>query len=325
MQSLVNFRGELAALTAALIWAFASIIYTGVGKQLSPLLLNLVKGLMAIALLLLTLGLQGRLFPAVGPGPLGLLLLSGAIGIGIGDTAYFQALNDIGPRRTLVIESLAPALSTVFAWVFLQEKVPLTAGLGIALTIAGIILVVMERPGDRAVHATASCRTPPSSPPSSPWLRGIGCGLIAALGQATGAVLSRAAVGGSTIDPLWSTLVRLLAGVAVLGLGLLWQQRRVDGQPAPSAAALPQAIAALQSPRLLAIVAGTAFASTYLGIWLQQISLKYAATGIAQALSSTSPLFVTGMTLAMGERVERRAIAGVLIALGGIWLLFWRP
>jgi drug/metabolite transporter (DMT)-like permease len=307
MLSLLSFRGELAALSAAVIWAFASVIYTRVGKQLSPLLLNLVKGLIAIALLLITLQFRHALFPTVSPTAVGWLLLSGAIGIGVGDTAYFQALNDIGPRRTLILESLSPALSAGCAWLFLQERLPLSAGLGIGLTIAGIMLVVSEGGRDRPE-------------PRHQWQRGVLCGLVAALGQAGGAVLSRAAVGGSTIDPLWSTLIRLLAGVGILLIGLLVQQRWQH----PSGPVLPPALQSLRSPRFFSLVASTAFASTYLGIWLQQISLKYTATGIAQALSSTSPLFVTAIALSLGEKVSARAIAGVLTAMAGIWLLFIR-
>lgn len=307
MHVLFSFQGEFAALSAAVIWAFASVIYTRVGKQLPPLLLNLVKGLIEIALLLITLQWREALFPSVSPTALGWLLLSGAIGIGVGDTAYFQALNDIGPRRTLILESLSPALSTVFALLLLQERLPMTAGLGIALTIAGVMLVVSEGGRDRPELRRQ-------------WHRGVLCGLVAALGQASGAVLSRAAVGGSAIDPLWSTLIRLIAGVGILLLGLLvqrqWQQ--------PSGPVLPPALQALRSPRFLGIVASTAFASTYLGIWLQQISLKYAATGVAQALSSTSPLFVTAIALSMGEKISRQAIGGVLTAIVGIWLLFGR-
>jgi drug/metabolite transporter (DMT)-like permease len=65
----------------------------------------------------------------------------------------------------------------------------------------------------------------------------------------------------------------------------------------------------------------TAFFSTYLAIWLQQVSLKFAATGIAQALSSTSPLFILPIAAAMGEKISPRAVLGVVIALAGVWLL----
>ncbi len=297
---LADFRGEVAALGAAFIWAAASIVYTGVGRQLSPLVLNLVKGLIAIALLFLTLVFLGKLLPSVSLMPVLLLLLSGVIGIGIGDTAYFAALNSLGARRALVLESLSPPLGAFLALVFLQEQLAPLAWLGIGLTIAGVTWVVMERSPQ------------PNGTLTHPPLRGIVAGLVAAAGQAIGAVLSRAALAGTDVDPLWSTLIRLLAGILML---LIW----FSAQKHPI-----QKLAPLRSRRLWGIVIMAAFASTYLGIWLQQIALKYAPTGIAQSLSATSPLFVIPFAIATGEKVSLRAVFGAAIALAGVWLLFVR-
>lgn len=294
-----DFQGELAAIGAALIWAVASVIYTGLGRQLSPLTLNLAKGWIAIALLLLTLIPQGHLFPAVSSWQVLVLLLSGAVGIGLGDTVYFAALNRLGARHTLMIESLAPPLSAVLALIFLGEVLPLTAWFGVALTTAGVIWVILERLPEHRQAATQP-------------MRGIVFAVLAALTQAGGAVLSRTALAGSDINPLWSTLVRLVGGILILLIWLAVQRQSV------------QALQPLRSPRLLMIVALTAFASTYMGIWLQQISLKYAETGIAQSLSATSPLFVIPLAIALGEKVSLRSILGVLVALVGIWLLFNR-
>jgi drug/metabolite transporter (DMT)-like permease len=78
----------------------------------------------------------------------------------------------------------------------------------------------------------------------------------------------------------------------------------------------------VRSPRFLGVVVGTAFAGTFLGIWLQQTALKFTATGIAQSLTATSPLFVLPIAWMVGERVSLRSVVGVLLALAGIWLLF---
>jgi len=297
---LITYRGELAALSAALIWAIASIVCTGVGRTLSPLMLNLVKGLIAIALLIVTLLLSGQLLPEVNPISMGLLIASGALGIGLGDTAYFEALNCLGPRRSLVLESLAPPLTAVLAFIFLEESLTQSTWAGIILTILGVTWVVLERTS-----------TLPDFHPRP--LRGIVCGVIAAIAQAGGAVLSRAALVNTDITPLWSTLIRLTAGVLILLVWLGLKNHRM------------QELKPLQSKRLMTIVAGTAFASTYLGIWLQQIALKYAPAGIAQALSATSPVFVIPITaLSMRERVSIQAILGATLALSGVWLLFYR-
>ena len=263
-------------------------------------MLNLVKGLIALALLFLSLLLTGQLLPNVHPTPLGLLLLSGAIGIGIGDTAYFESLNCLGPRRSLILESLAPPLTACLAWIFLGETLALTAWIGIALTIVGVTWVVLERTS-----------TLPDFHPRPQ--RGVVYGVLAAIAQASGAVLSRAALVNSDLSPLWSSFIRLAAGVFLL---LVWVS--IQRRPA-------HALAPLKSRRMLGILTATAFASTYLGIWLQQLSLKYTAAGIAQALSATSPMFVIPISaIALREKVSIQAICGAIVAISGVWLLFIR-
>jgi len=64
-----------------------------------------------------------------------------------------------------------------------------------------------------------------------------------------------------------------------------------------------------------------AFLGTYLAIWLQQVAFKFTPAGIAQALLATSPLFVLPIAVMLGDRVTGRAVLGVLVAIGGIWLL----
>ncbi len=309
---LADIRGEVAALSAALIWAIASVVYAGVGRQLSPLMLNLVKGLIAIAFLLVALLLTGKLFPAVNLGEFGLLALSGAIGIGFGDTVYFQALNFLGARRALILESLAPPIAALLALVFLQEQLSTIAWCGITLTVIGVTWVVIERaPLPANENPTLSMADRPFHPNfrSAHFTTGIGFGLLAAIAQATGVVLSRAALSGTDIDPLWSTLVRLVAGVLALLIWLVAKRHSiVELKP-------------LRNQNLLLTVAATAFASTFLAIWLQQTAVKYTAAGIAQALSATSPLFVIPIAIGLGEKVSPGAILGVLVALAGIWLL----
>lgn len=235
-----------------------------------------------------------------------LLLLSGAIGIGFGDTAYFNALNLIGARRTLLFETLAPALAALLALIFLQERLSSQSWFGIVMILAGVIWVILERlPESRSPHQAA---------------RGALFGLLAALGQAIGAVLSRFAFTESDVDPLWSTLIRLIGATVVL---LVWSMAQKQFHEIVK---LLRSFGTWQSQsqRLFLVVAGTAFVSTYLGVWLQQISLKFAPTGVAQALTSTSPLFVIPLTRMLGDRVSIRSVIGVLIALAGVSLLFSR-
>jgi len=293
----LNWQGELAALAAALLWAVAAVIYGRMGQQVPPLGLNLAKGLIAIALLSMTLLIQGDTVPTMKSSSLGLLLLSGIVGIGLGDTVYFEALRDLGARRALLLETLAPPVAALLALGVLQETLALGSWLGMILTIAGVAWVISERlPGSPAHLAHP--------------LRGVGFGLLAAIGQAGGVVLSRAALAGTGINPLWAAWLRISAGVLLL---LLWGLARRQ---------LAQWFKGFNSRRLLTALVLAAFSGTYLGIWLQQVALKYTAAGIAQTLTATSPLFVLPIAAAMGDIISIRAVLGVLIAVAGIALLF---
>ncbi|MEL6159984.1 MAG: DMT family transporter [Cyanobacteria bacterium J06627_32] len=315
------FIGEGAALLAAFLWAAATLMFGKLGRQLSPLVLNWAKGIVAIALISLTLLLQTRLFQAGASQPalpvlsVVYLLISGGLGIGLGDTAYFSAINMLGARRALLLETLAPPMTAVLAWIFLAEQLSSVAMLGIFLTLGGIAWVTGER-------------VPGGEPPKMGL--GIVVSLLATFCQAAGAVLSRAALAETAVSPLWSSLIRLFAGLAFMTCLVCLRPQYLEPmgstESAPGAyrlwrESLGRVWVTLKSPRLLAGVVIAAFFATYLGIWLQQISLKYTAAGIAQALLATSPLFILPMAALLGERISQRAIWGVAAALAGVWLL----
>jgi drug/metabolite transporter (DMT)-like permease len=56
---------------------------------------------------------------------------------------------------------------------------------------------------------------------------------------------------------------------------------------------------------------------------LQQTAIKFTPAGIALTLLQTSPLFIMAGAICIGEKVSFRAIAGVVIAIAGIGLLFY--
>ena len=292
-----NYIGEIAALSAALLWAISSVVYSRLGLKIPPLQLNLYKGIIAIAFILITLLIQGAAFTGLSTSTIALLTLSGVIGIGLGDTAYFSALNSLGARRTLLLETSSPPMGALLALIFIGEQLTSSAWCGILLTILGIAWVISER---NPVDNTSVSRS------------GIVWGLLAAIAQATGAVISRFALIQSDISPLESTLIRLVGGtIIVVGLLLFPNAKQTT-------------IKWRLSWRSLSIIAIAAFGSTYLGIWLQQTSLKFAPTGIAQTFLATSPLFILPIVALQGEKISLRAIFGVVISLAGIALMFIR-
>jgi drug/metabolite transporter (DMT)-like permease len=280
------------------LWAFASIVYGRLGRVLSPLWLNLLKGGMAIAMLMVTAVMLGQAWPRISRLNLLMLLGSGAVGIGIGDTAYFGAINRLGARRCLLLKALAPAVGSLLSWIWLHEALSGLAILGMAITISGITWVVIERnPGDARSNGVDAI--------------GLGLGVMAAVLEGLGAVLAHGALLQSGVDPLWSATIRLVGGMVIVGPMLLYETKF-----APKEKAAPKAW-----PKLLLIIAVASFFSTFLGLWLQQIALKYSPTGIAQTLGATSPLFVLPMAKVLGEKLSGRAIGGAVVALIGVAIL----
>jgi drug/metabolite transporter (DMT)-like permease len=219
------------------------------------------------------------------------------IGIGLGDPAYFWALNSLGARRTLLLETSSPPVGALLALIFIGEQLAYSSWCGIFLTILGIAWVISER-------------NPVDQISVSP--QGIMWGILAAIAQALGAVISRYALIQSAVSPLESTLIRLIGGTVIV-IGLLFlpvtKQTKMQWQI---------------YRRILGVISISAFGSTYLGIWLQQISLKFAPTGIAQTFLATSPLFILPIVALQGEKISLRAILGVVVSLAGIALMFIR-
>ncbi len=302
--------GEIAALSASAVWALASLMFARLGKTVGPLVMNILKCVIAVALMFVALWLlDGRLWPeGLSNYELGMLAASGLAGLTLGDTAYFNALNRLGPRRTLLLAALTPPMTVLMAVPVLGE--PVTAGLlaGMVLTMGGVVWVIRER------HAPAGDDQDSANPPSSDGLSrdekiGLAFGVLAAFGQALGNVLTK--LGGTHISALEISIVRLVFGIAGLGVVLGAMGR------------LSRAAEPLRERRTFAILFVATFLGTFLGIWLMNAGLRYTYTGIASTLSSTSPIFVLPLAYFIeGEKLSLRSIVGACVAVVGVAVLF---
>ncbi|CAM2011192.1 DMT family transporter [Acanthopleuribacter pedis] len=298
MEIVLDHRGEAAALAAASAWALAAVFFRKLGAQFTPIQLNLYKGLLALAMLIATLLLTGDLWNDIPTRAWLLLLASGALGIGLGDTCYFAALNRVGVRYALIMETMAPPIAALLAWLFLRDLLPMRAWFGIAVVGAGLAWVILERSPAGATNQVMT-------------RAGFAFGALAASAQAGGAVLSHAALTLTDVSPMWSAVIRLLAGIGLLPLLLL--RRGATKTPAT-----PKET----TSNTWLWLAGATLVGTYLGLWLQQVSLKYTSAGIAQTLLVTSPVFGLAIAKWQGEHVSLRALIGVMVVIGGVALIF---
>lgn len=281
------------SLLSAASWALGSILWRKLGDKISPVTMNLSKGF--IGSLLLGLCLLGAESVPLTPRPLLFLAVSGVIGIAVGDTYFFKALMQLGPRLTSLLGTLYPVSIALAATALLGERLSPMGWSGILVTGVGVSWVLWERAPAEERHGNK---------PLGLWyaLVAIACTTIAVL---------LAKVGVEEMPAMEAALVRLLAGT--FGL-LLWgyATRGLAGWVAP-----------LREGRLLVQVLGVVTIVVFGGFWLSLLALKHIDAAVAGTLNATSPLFILPLAkLLLKERTSLRAILGTALAVGGIGMLF---
>lgn len=292
--------GELSAILAALAWAIGSLLYGLIGRRASAGTMNAGKLLTGVVVLAAArLAWTGSAWPAgVSRWDLGLLAVSGLIGLAVGDTAYFGAIRAVGAPRALLILSAAPVIATGLG-LMLGERLTGLDVAGIVVTLLGIVLVIYRRP-----DATASSRAALG--------RGVALAVLAAACQAVGAVLARKAMQGG-VDPLGASVIRLAVGLCgMVVVGSMGGQARMW-------------LAELGQDRNWAKIAGAALIGTCIGVFLSLVALSYSrSVGVASTLLATSPVFVLPMAHAFRiEKATLRGVVGTLVAVAGVALLAW--
>ncbi len=292
--------GEIAGLLTSLAFAINSVILTKAGLQVGSVIANRTRVVFALLyLVILNSLLFGRPLPLdAEPQRWMWLSFSGVIGLALGDACLIQSYVMIGPRLGTLLLSLSTVFSVLEAWLLFGETLGLVQIVGIAVALAGTIWVILARGNG---HATAS------PPPTL----GILFGILGALGQGTGLVLSKQGMLGS-FSPISGNAIRMLAAVLAL-----WLVTVVQGRAARTVQVLRDNPAAL---KLLALVA---LIGPVIGVSLSLLSVPYAPVGVASVLTSLSPIFLLPIGhFVYGERLGWRPVAGTLVAVFGVALLF---
>lgn len=285
--------GEIAALSTALCWAVAARMFKVLGANFSPLALNLWKGLAAIGILLFIT--QFYLPPVVVSQQAVLwLLFSGVIGIGLGDTFFFQALNKIGDSQSiLVAETLAPIFTALLAMAWIAEWLTWQQWLGIAVVLFAVDMVV---------------KIQKRSGPDIFILSGYVYAGLAALCQAVGAVISRDILTSTQIDAFNASQIRLIGGLAIiLVLMLLTKQKW-----------LPKTD---NLKRTWLFFAGATVIGTFAALYLQMVAFTFTKAAVVQTLFATSVILSLLVAKVLGEKVNSKTAIWSVIALTGVGIL----
>lgn len=311
---LQSHAGELAALMAAVFWTFTALAFESAGKKIGSITVNLVRLFMAFIFLgILTYFSRGQFFPAGASTHNWIWLsLSGMVGFVLGDLFLFRAYIVVGARISMLIMSLAPPIAAIVGWMIMGETMSPKGLVGMAVTFAGIALVVLTRRKDNLPPV------PPGYPEKKPKRHSLRfnypvAGLLLAFGgaagQATGLVLSKYGMEG--YDVFAATQIRVITGFFGFTLiyTLLGRWSRL--------------IPALKNKPAMTSLSIGAFFGPFLGVSFSLLAVKYTSSGIAATIMSIVPVLIIPFSIMMfREKITPREILGAVIAIAGVAIFF---
>ncbi len=294
--------GEIAALATSFCWSLNSIQFTFAGRRVGSRVVNRVR--LGLAVVFLSLS---HWFSHGKPWPIqaelyrwGWLGLSGALGLIIGDGSLFQAFLLIGPRRSMMLMTLVPVISTVAAWIVLGEVLLPLEIVAILITVGGVTWVVSERQPE----AELVDRDRPDR------VLGVLLGLGGAAGQALGLVTAKRGLAGD-FPALSATVIRMTVAATII-----WLLAAIRGQIGPTWQALRDRQARFW-------LVGGAFVGPFIGVWLSLIAVRAAPVGIASTLMGLSPIILIPLDHWMFEgTITLRSLLGTIVALTGTAIIF---
>ena len=114
--------GLLFALLASILWSITVILIKPISKNISPFLINPIKntiGLILFFLLFLIFGIPFW-YNSLYTYEYFIVLVSGSLGMVLGDTIYIYALNKIGANRVAIVDSFSPVVIYFYSIILLS-------------------------------------------------------------------------------------------------------------------------------------------------------------------------------------------------------------
>ncbi len=290
---------EWLALAAAFLWAISSLMSVKPAQHLGTFAYSRWRmgctSLMLSLMALLTGGWQSVEWSAMSA-----MMLSGVVGIFIGDTALFACMNRMGPRQSGLLFSCHAVFSAILGYFLFSETMTSWELLGSTLVFSGVLTAIFF---GRRKQTSASL----DDVKGKIWI-GISLGILAALCQALGGILAKPIM-QTNIDPVAASAIRMVS--ALCAHSLLWL----------SGAKLARAHFPI-NPRIFTITAINAFLAMAVGMTLILYALREGNVGMVALLSSTTPIMLLPLLwLYTKQRPNRFAWIGAVVAVLGTGIL----
>ena len=255
--------GILSAFGAAASWTYACFIWRSQTQKYKTIDINLIKNI--IAFLVFTPAFI-NISSTTELKNIFILLVSGIIGIGLGDTFYLKSLQTIGTRKTLSVETLSPLMAAFSGEIFINEDLTIKSWVGVI--IVSISLFIILKKGNDFKEENSPF-------PEKNNFKIFAFPFLSVLCAVLGGLLSRMVFLQSNLSPFLTTEIRLLGAIIFLislkGFKINFFLKNIDKKQ--------------QKRFFISILLGT-----NIGIFLQQVVFKTLPIGVGWALLSISPV-----------------------------------
>jgi len=296
----LNYIGEIAALATAFCWSITAYAFTNVSRRIGSLQVNIDRMLIASVMLIFIIGIFSFNL-SLNFNQISNLIISGVLGLVIGDSFLFKSFQLIGARLGIIIMAAVPVLSAILAFFFLNEFISYIGMFGMLLTISGILIVVLEKKsgGENQLSFNKI---------------GILYGFLGALGQASGLIFAKFAFQAGELNGFSASFIRLFsASIIILPIASTFRRYKNPFNIYPKD---------IYSTKVILI--GTIFGPV-LGITGSLIAIEYAKVGIASTLMATMPIIMLPISrFYFKEKLEWKSIIGAFVAVIGAAIIFLR-
>ena len=283
--------GFFSAISAVFFWTYACSIWRKESERLLPRQINIYKNVFA-SIFFFPVLLTINWFSDINS--IFFLVISGIVGIAIGDTLYINSLKIIGTRKTLSFESLTPIIATTLGALTINDIYPQKVWIGSLIVSFSLCMIVRQNTESNDYSKETK-------------ILGVFCAIGSVICAVVAALLSRIILIGSTLTPLQTTEIRLLS--ASIFLFLIFKQdflvvfnyRSISKKS--------------HSNLVLSTLIGTNF-----GILFQQIVFKFLPIGIGWTLLSLSPICALLISKVEGDKINKLTIIYSILSFVGVFI-----
>ncbi len=303
MNTITNlyYFGEVSALSAALFWSIAVIIFKSASTELSPYLITVLKNSIAtICFLFLFLFLDIPLWYA-GFDTIEYIkiIISGILGMGLADIIFLYALSQIGANRIALVNCSEPVVIYILSSFFLGTVLNQEQFLGFIIVLIAILIMTYEKDIDNLDIFVKR--------------KGIALQFLAVMLSASGIVLIKPILNNVADNielQLWITAFRLFPGMLIAWLILFYQNNTRN------------LFKPLKQSKLLIKIIISSGLGTFIALSFWIVGYAHIEhPPIASLLGQTSVIFITVLSVVfLKEKLTKIRILSIALAVCGVYL-----